>query len=388
MDALNRPVKRQDYLSLLIGVFVGGSTSYFFLSKGDDPLGLLLTFAVFYPVLFAGVCLHELGHAWGALSAGGTVGYIELGRRYERWKPWQFRLLGVRWVINSAPTCGLAHVSFPEAAYYRARQCWMIACGPLVNLLLLSIGLLILLCGGTLHSPLLLGWCMAQGLLFAISVIPRVMLVSDTRRPNDALLFWQTLRLSDEEVLHRAQIGKIARRLDEAAPFARSATLAELIERHEANPNDLPILWHLAYRLSESSDPREGTYFGKLADHPEFPEKDAVLALDIHLTQQLHVGPPEDHERADRLSQRLLALSNSISTRGTRGSVLVDLGRVEEGKRLLAETSSKMDRAYANAFLALAAKAEGQLDAARKHAAAARKTDPASPVLARVTDLL
>jgi len=363
-----------------------------FLSNDHNPLNILLVGASYYITSIVGVCLHELGHAWGGLSAGANVSFIELGRRHAQWKPWQVRFLGITWLINSAPTMGLAHVSFSTAERYRERQCWMIACGPLTNLALLVAGLLLGFFGERSLLPFALGWCLAQASLCFISIFPHMARFPDQQRPNDGLLFWQTLQISDSDVEQQILAGRIARQFGEFEAMARCLTLEELTEQHNADPANVSVLWHLAYRLAEVHDPRSAPYFGKLVADPDLPEALLPDAIDTFLTLQLHVGPPADPNAADLLSQRLLTMTDTISTRGTRGSVLVDIGRSEEGKQLLNEvltkTTSKLDKTYANAFLSLAAQSEGNLTAARDYAWAAREADPGSPVLARVADLL
>jgi hypothetical protein len=389
---LRRRVSSRELQSILVGIFVGGMGTAALVSNGHNPLDILLVGAMFYPAMFLGVCLHELGHAWGGLSVGGKVHLIELGRRYPQWRPWRVQILGVTWLINSAPTMGLTYVSFSTAKDFRTRQCWMIACGPSMNLALLGVGLLVPFFCDTSLLPYATGWCLAQVYLCLLSIIPHMAKFPDKPRPNDGLLFWQTLRLADVEVERYVLAGRVSLQFCESEALARSLTIEELNGRHEAEPANLPILWHLAHRLADLNDPRCGLYFGKLVAHPDLPEAYLSEAIDFVITQRLGIGPPENFEEADRLSQQLLALSNSISTRGTRGSVLVDIGRIEEGKALLqdvlAKTDSTIDKVYSNVFLALAEKQLGNLELALGYARAAAKVDTHCPALTRVADLL
>jgi hypothetical protein len=286
----------------------------------------------------------------------------------------------------------ITYVSFSTAKDFRTRQCWMIACGPSMNLALLGVGLLVPFFCDTSLLPYATGWCLAQVYLCLLSIIPHMAKFPDKPRPNDGLLFWQTLRLADVEVERYVLAGRVSLQFCESEALARSLTIEELNGRHEAEPANLPILWHLAHRLADLNDPRCGLYFGKLVAHPDLPEAYLSEAIDFVITQRLGIGPPENFEEADRLSQQLLALSNSISTRGTRGSVLVDIGRIEEGKALLqdvlAKTDSTIDKVYSNVFLALAEKQLGNLELALGYARAAAKVDTHCPALTRVADLL
>ena len=59
---------------------------------------------------------------------------------------------------------------------------------------------------------------------------------------------------------------------------------------------------------------------------------------------------------------------------------MIDLDRIEEGKVLLkdvlAKTDSTLDQVYAHVFLALGAKAEGNLTLAREHAEGSSENRP------------
>jgi hypothetical protein len=140
------------------------------------------------------------------------------------------------------------------------------------------------------------------------------------------------------------------------------------------------------------NDPRLGDCLWKLAALPDVPPHVASELIDNFITNQLSVGPPFQPETTDALSAKLLDLEDSITNRGTRGSILVDLGRIEEGRMMLKEvlikTTSRIDKIYVHIFLALAAKAEGNLALAREHAEKAAKIDPTCPALKRVSDLL
>jgi hypothetical protein len=55
---------------------------------------------------------------------------------------------------------------------------------------------------------------------------------------------------------------------------------------------------------------------------------------------------------------------------------------------VLEKTTSTIDKTYANIFLALAEKQQGNLNLAREHAEKAAQLDPNCPALKRVSDLL
>jgi hypothetical protein len=140
-------------------------------------------------------------------------------------------------------------------------------------------------------------------------------------------------------------------------------------------------------------DSRGKEYVLRLADHPNIPRMNLVRFLDSYITRALDRGPLDPSEFYDRISEKLLqADRDSITARGTRGSVLVEIGRIEEGKTMLqkvrTQTTATIDKTYANIFLALAEKRSGHLEAASEYAKAAAKFNPQCPALKRISDLL
>ena len=392
-SSFNRPVSKKDLYGLFVGGILGAFGTTAALASGKDPLIFLLGLATFYPAMALGVCLHEYGHVLGAWSSGGHVKFVQLGSRYAKWKPWKVHFLGVKWLINSAPFSGSAHVVYLEGDHYRLRQCWMIACGPLVNLILLLAGILALYFGHTETArPYLAGWCAAQVVLLFYSLIPRMHKLSGRVQPSDSLLFFKTLHYSDEEIDHAVQLNHASHKLAAENGELEKLDLPALLKKHEAEPGNLAVLWSLSFRLVASHDARCLPYLLQLLHDPRLPAPSLPSIIDIYLTNQLHAGPPENPEAADKLSQRLLEISDTISTRGTRGSVLVDLGRIDEGSTMLQDvlwkTKSELDKTYAHVFLALAEKHRGNLALAGEHAHEAARIAPDSPTLPRVADLL
>ena len=78
--------------------------------------------------------------------------------------------------------------------------------------------------------------------------------------------------------------------------------------------------------------------------------------------------------------------------RATRGAVLVDLGRTEEGMALLESARAEALPAYAQAFLACflarAESARGHADRAAEYLADARRVDPHCPQLKRMAETI
>jgi hypothetical protein len=352
-----------------------------------QTVGSFLLFSI------AAVCLHELGHALAAVSAGGSVHYIQLGRSYRELPLWSFNFLGFRWMVYSIPLSGLVRASFFTTSYYRLRTCWMIVAGPLINILgVVPAFLLIDQSNSARWTNLLVSWLFANRSVLLYTVLPRTYRYAGRSLPNDGLLVWHTLCYSDQDVERFVRHAVQTRELKDKAGLAETLSLPELLDRHEADPMDLIFLWHAVNKMNEENDSRYLQYTLKLLSSPQISEKSKADLIDSCLTWQLHAGPPMENETIDRLSLQLLAYDDSITARGTRGSILIDLDRVEEGKVILKDvlekTKSPVDKSYANTFLALAEKRQGNIDLARFYAREALKSDPHAVVLKRIPDLL
>jgi len=340
-----------------------------------------------------GVCFHELGHAIGCALSGGKVDHIQLGVRFAVKPPLTFRFLGFKWNIYGFPRSGCVFGSFHTKNRYRLRQCLFIAAGPLATAILVAVGILgIYLADPVYRVPIFIGLTPANVVLIVFSVIPMTYRHTGTATPNDAALFFQTLAYTDAEIDHLMATTAMYSRLGVDAFAPPYMTLPDLFAQYRAKPDDLAVQWYLLSKLQETNDSRHFDVLLRFIEAPQLPSNYIAVLIDTALTAQLSRGPSDRPEVEEKLSRQLLELKDDNSTQGTRGSVLIDIGRIEEGKALLEEVlanaQSKVEKTYSTIFLALVAKAEGDLAQAREYAATARKLDPSCPALKRVTNLL
>ena len=359
-----------------------------FMGLGSNTKGWLIVSLLISQVI--GVIAHEFGHAVAAWATGAHVNFMRLGARISEREPWVIPFGGFPILLYGFPLCGAVQSSLYRTDHYRARRCLMVAGGLVANTVLLVAGIVLIPAfPDTETHAVLLGWILANSNLIAVSVIPMKVRSYGRIQGNDALIFWDTLHYSDEEIRQYVDHAARNRGLDVDAMEAMSISALEA--KHLGQPTNAPILMILIARLREDYHPRHIDYLLKLIELP-IPQDIIGEFIDAGITLQLNQGPSDRPEIIDQLSRRLLALNNTVSTRGTRGSVLVDIGRIEDGKSMLEDvidqTTSDFDRIYSAIFLAIAAKAQGKLPVARAYALTAEKLDPACPALKRVSDLL
>ena len=114
---------------------------------------------------------------------------------------------------------------------------------------------------------------------------------------------------------------------------------------------------------------------------------------ELFITATVLFGWTDNLPLADEYSRELLTNNTDVITyKGSRGSVLIDLGKLEEGKSLLEEvfsrTKSDFDRVISAAFLAIAEHRLGNPTAAQDWLARATAIDPSSLALKRARCLL
>jgi hypothetical protein len=127
----------------------------------------------------------------------------------------------------------------------------------------------------------------------------------------------------------------------------------------------------------------------------ELSREEVILVLDALVTEGVIFGDPALRSQLDDWSPRALQLGHDLQTfLGSRGAVLVKLGRYAEAKAMplvAAENTEPFDIFLNQFFLAGAERALGNAEAAQSLAASARKAaktigdfPPAAYMLARL----
>jgi len=107
------------------------------------------------------------------------------------------------------------------------------------------------------------------------------------------------------------------------------------------------------------------------------PRELEVLALDALVTDTLISGDQDFHPHLDAWSRRALELvPEALTLRGSRGACLVECGRLDQGKAMLAPLVNApvpFDRLLGSVFLALAECRLGNRADAQRHLGDARE---------------
>lgn len=317
-----------------------------------------------------GVAAHELGHATGAAVAAIPVYRVVIGGGPLLWRS---RIRHAAIEVRGFPVTGCV-MNYPSANDRGGRRLVFVAGGPMANLAV--IGLLQASQSVDIPQPVadaLDAVTIAQVIIIACSLWPMQSRGGASDGTQLLRLLWSPDRDHGAAALPPALA---ALGLPDTA-----ASLRLLLHFHklggDAGAEALDDLRH------------------ELAGRDLTPGERAQT-LDLLVTRGLVTADPVLRPHLDAWSQALVALEPDRPTRwGSRGSVLVELGRCREGKALLAPLAAPdqppFDAFMSRAWIAFAEHRLGNTAAARQFADAARATtgiDPATAatVLARLEE--
>ncbi len=373
------------------------------------------------------ILIHELGH----LLAGAAVWMTPAGARVGR-GPLLLRpqLGGVDLRLHAWPSDGCAFLTHRTERLFRARTFAMCAGGPAAHALAVAAMFWAARSLPAAAAPFLLaaGLAGAYHLLLG-SLFPFRMTGGRTRRAEyafvDAAALLNAFRLPASHVRWRVgvDLGSAASKRAFASPDEQRASaeeLAALVARYPEN-GFLHLLTALAAQHRSDWEQAAGHWERFLAVEGEnglLPPEVHAWARNEQIIARVMVGDPAGArrdclallesdaprrfkiEQLDRLAclplmqglrayapealdwaDRALALDPSSATlQGTRGSLLMELGRWEEGAEILhrvrAASASPIDQGISALYLALAAREQGRQEEARALAADAFRLYP------------
>jgi hypothetical protein len=346
---------------------------------------LLLIVSVFQLFVLISTILHELGHAIAGRSVGIRVFSIEIGKGPV---VYEFLFGGIRWRIRAIAFGGITYGTPFNAHYFRLKEFIFVLGGPMTNILLLFISIKFLSFDTTFKSTPFTGFmpmvllALANCLLLALSLWPYMANSVAGKIPNDGLLLWKIWRFDKTKIEETLA----ARYLYEANEQWRQKDLAGAKRwiddglRHF--PENLRLKMSVAGILSLQKKYPEAlrAYALFIGRHKKHEDMDSLLLNNIAYVYVL-MGKPELLPKADICSH--LALKRMpwmVHYKGTRGSVLVELGKYDEGLKLLHDAMKnhpeKRGQALNACYIGIAEARRGYQHESRNYFAVARKLDP------------
>ena len=369
---------------------LAGPIGLFLVLTASDQFGRVLGYCNL--VLFCQIiCLvvHEAGHGLAAILVRfrlfsisfGTTGNVLLA----------YRLFGCQFDLRTNLIDGMTVAAPRKTTFLRVRLLFYYLGGPLTNALLA--GFLILLCMWLPGRPIIVAGSLvlaaSNSLLAVISLFPTNRSVGNACRASDGLAILKLPAMSIDEMnafhgqfyyLEGIQ-SQDAGKLEEAERWFQRG-LAEIA----GGTSNLLMLATILLELRRFSEARDA--YLKLHQQPDTtPELRALLENNIAWTD-LMIAEPGQLEEADRFSKEAIEATPWESyVKGTRGSVLIELGRIDEGTRLVIQSLAASERPSSKAlntcYLAIAAARQGNSETAKKLLDEAKKSDPNCALLDR-----
>jgi tetratricopeptide (TPR) repeat protein len=346
---------------------------------------ILLCISVIQLWVLISTILHEIGHAVAGRLAGLRVFGVEIGHGRI---VYDFFLGGLRWRFRTLPFGGCAHGASHTAEFYRTKNCVFVLGGPLANVILLAIAIVLMPLDEQLDSTpfdgiaLFLFLALSNAALLLYSLWPRSMDSAGGTVPNDALLLWRIVRTRTAELnealswryLYEADECQRQKDLEGAQRWVR--------EGLQGFPKSVALRTTASTILNLQKKYRDASRsYALLAGRHRQSKRMGAYILNNLAYCYLLIGEPELLAKADTCSR--LALKQEPWApfyKGTRGSVLVELGKYDEGLKLLHDAMKNNPENYGQAlnacYIGIAEARQGNSAESRNYFTIARRLDP------------
>jgi tetratricopeptide (TPR) repeat protein len=291
---------------------------------------LLLSFVL----LKLAIGIHEAGHLLFATFAGATPRRMILGHGH---KIVEGKYKGIKIVLNSNFNSGFAYASFKNLKSIRAKLLVYISGGFLSNFAIAGFFLLLADFSGFSKGIQLSTIVVLTNLFGGIAaLVPHYFNYNGMRLYSDGLAI---LRIPFLKRSYLTDLASINEQLDaydffESRKYDEAITIYENLKSQNENLHMLNIYLSVAYL-------KKGAYERSvelLEACLPFIEDESLKAYKTHIDNGLAWTYLLQNRlaEADTYSERAYRIEpGSVNVKGTRGSVLIEMGRFEEGKNLL-----------------------------------------------------
>ena len=351
-----------------------------------------MQFVLFLLSYFVTVLVHEFGHICAAL----LVGWKPLGTDLGDGRMFTvFRIGDMRLRLGVWPFGGTAQSVARNLTNFRVKQLIVTGGGPLA-----TFGFLVLL-WNVFRSPELLsplpGWLQEmvayllyfQAILSVVSIFPRHVTRQGRKMPNDIRKILDTLALDEAGVKnnfasHRRYLFEFflrEHRIDEAR-----TTLAEMAE-FIGSALDTRIFWiHALLQVGRKSEAQAEIDTLSKEGVPSVTRAevlDGIACLPIFWGHRELAG-----DFLGYIDEAIAEEPEKITLKGTKGSLLIEAGGLDEGIEMLEGVLNKsdamIDKVVSEYYLALAFFKKGEQQKAHAHLKLAIGIDPKCRVRPRV----
>ncbi|HEV2436276.1 MAG TPA: site-2 protease family protein [Verrucomicrobiae bacterium] len=394
-----RKHKTSIYRDLLLGRLAIGLFGILFVYLWPkEPIGWLwLNIFIYDIALSLSILPHELGHAFTAKWLGWRVFRIYIGYGKTVLK---VKLLGFDTEFRAIPLGGSVLAAPRKIAHYHAKLFAFAIAGPMANILLMVV--LLTAMDGSLAgvqsiaqqlTPLQM-FFFANLLIVIANLWPRQITTLFGKRPSDGKQLSEALKMDPDRAVKGHAAGFIWEGIlcQEKKQFIEAQSWLE--KGLKLYPDEIDLLISSGTNLlslTRFNEARE-CFLKALPRTEQDRLLHSILLNNIAYADAL-IGSPELLEEADRYSvEAMKNLSWMPSIKGTRGTVLSELGKLDEAVPLLREVMLTHEvphnRAQNACLLAIAEARRGNLEAGWKYLDEARKLDSNCFLLERARNFL
>jgi hypothetical protein len=290
---------------------------------------------------------HEVGHVLAAFATGAKVFQVNIGVGSI---VYQCMFGGIEWRFNAIPIRGFVVDGIKSRKLYRIRQFLITLGGPMANLLLAIIGLVLLYCTSSMWTAALMKSFIAANVFGVIwTLVPRKVNVGGGSTPCDGLALLKLPFMSKSAI----ELGIESSYAWEGYSYNRNKKFEKAKRCYEEGMKQFPESFILQNGLAEVllrskryADAR--ALFMKL--HTTFQnlacEHRNKLLNTIALTD-IKIGTKELLDEADEFSKTACEkMPWNARFKWTRGLVLIEKGDIEQGLALLKEAKNKLESQY------------------------------------------
>lgn len=384
---------------IILSLATGPLGLLFLLTDTHAGLGwFLINLTLCEVFIWLAIVPHELAHAVVGRAVGMKVFRIYLGSG----KTWfTSRVAGFDCEFKPLPTGGLVVAAHRTLDHLRARHFAFVLAGPAANFLMAA-AVWLFSSSGTLWrlSSMENGFAPGQAFFYAnLLVLLLNLWPKDTATilgplPTDGKQLFQiaSLPAAKLDAYHTAGFLMETSLLHQQGDYRKALTCVEagLALYPE---NEMLLHWKglLSLELGNYDDAR--LCFLNLLEGSNIPAMARPIILNNVAYADALLDREDLHEEADSFSQEAMAAMSWVpAVRGTRGTVLVAMGQIEEGLLLLRESMSQASitghKAQNACLIAEAESRLGNFSIARDYLDEARRLDPGCLLIDRVESIL
>lgn len=384
--------KSKQSFGIIAFTFVGGLIIHY-LDPSNDFAALLINIFFLYVFMLSTVIPHELGHAIAGSLLGYRIFRVIIGYGQVLFSR---KFLGWEWEVRPFPIGGVAVIATHSPRFYRLRQFLMQLAGPLVNIIFIVLLFWILPQGRSLSSyssqgvTPVLDFFLANAVLLAMNLWPRKITTAAGVTENDGLALL-TIPFCAWKKIEEQLAAYYFLASQEFCLQKQCVQAIEVCEEGLALYPDIVLLrtqLGIVFLALNEFEKARTVFSGLLARKDIKPDQRMILLNNIAYTNLLS-GRNNSIEESKQYSEEAYKNIPWVpAVKGTRGAVLVETGRVDEGLVLLREAfdahAEPEGKALNAAHIALGEKRRGNDEESIHYFNAARTLDPHCQLLTRV----